>query len=210
MWNRIYPGLKKINKVRYLINQAFGRFYYARYFKLHGFPWGDDWTIYGKPVLRTYPRANIKIGHRFMLTSDVINNPIGVIQPVVLRVEAGAQLQIGNDVGISGSSISVAQQIVIGSEVLIGSGVIIVDNDLHQLDPVGRRYSLENITAKPVFIGDRVFIGTRSIVLKGVTIGAGSVIGAGSIVTSDIPPMSIAAGNPAKVIRKLQDPLETI
>ena len=53
----------------------------------------------------------------------------------------------------------------------------------------------------PVAIGDDVWLGARVIVLKGVTIGDGAIVGAGSVVTRDIPPWSIAGGQPAKVIR---------
>jgi serine acetyltransferase len=51
-------------------------------------------------------------------------------------------------------------------------------------------------------IGTRCFIGARSIILPGVRIGDGSIIGSGSVVTRDIPPASIAAGNPARIIRR--------
>ena len=57
----------------------------------------------------------------------------------------------------------------------------------------------------PIFIEDDVWIGAHSIILKGVTIGARSIIGAGSVVTKSIPADCVAAGNPCKVIRKLNN-----
>lgn len=60
------------------------------------------------------------------------------------------------------------------------------------------------ITA-PIEIGDDVFIGYRSIILAGVKIGNNSIIGAGSIVNKDIPPNSVAVGNPCKVIKTTDD-----
>ncbi len=56
-------------------------------------------------------------------------------------------------------------------------------------------------------IGRHCFIGIRSIIMPGITIGDCVIIGAGSVVTHDIPPRSIAAGNPAKIIRTLDDDL---
>ena len=58
--------------------------------------------------------------------------------------------------------------------------------------------------ARPVTIGHNVWIGGNVVILPGVTIGDGSVVGAGSIVTRDIPPHSLAVGNPCRVIRKLE------
>lgn len=56
----------------------------------------------------------------------------------------------------------------------------------------------------PVTIGDNVWIAAGAQVLPGVTIGEGSVIGAGSVVTRDVPPYSLAVGNPCRVIRQLK------
>ncbi|MGN6285701.1 MAG: acyltransferase [Afipia sp.] len=55
----------------------------------------------------------------------------------------------------------------------------------------------------PVRICRGAWIGARSIILKGVTIGEGAIIGAGSVVAADVPPFTIAGGNPARVIRAL-------
>ena len=59
-----------------------------------------------------------------------------------------------------------------------------------------------------VTIGDNVFIGTKSIILKGVTIGDNCIIGAGSLINTDIPPNSVAAGNPIRVISTIREYFE--
>ena len=109
---------------------------------------------------------------------------------------------MGDNVGISGSTISARQSIIIGNNVLIGSGCVICDNDAHPIHPMNRQDDRKT-EVSPIVIGDDVFVGARCIILKGVTIGRGSVIGAGSVVTKDVPPMCIYAGNPAKFIKYL-------
>ena len=56
---------------------------------------------------------------------------------------------------------------------------------------------------KPITIGDDVWIGCNSIILKGVKIGNGSIVAAGSVVTKSVPPFSLVAGNPAKIVKEL-------
>ena len=94
--------------------------------------------------------------------------------------------------------------VTIGNNVLIGSGCLITDTDAHPIDWRERRLSNNTKAVAPVVIGDDVFIGARSIILKGVHIGNRSVIGAGSVVTKDIPADSIAAGNPAVIVKYLK------
>lgn len=108
-------------------------------------------------------------------------------------------IDIGDDVGMSGASITAYSRVKIGSRVLIGSGALIVDNDAHPVFPEGRRYSPE-VPFAPVEIGDDVFIGARAIILKGVHIANGAVIGAGAVVTRDVPMYAVVAGNPAAVV----------
>ena len=71
----------------------------------------------------------------------------------------------------------------------------------HPLDRPPRVAGWE--AAKPIRIGSGVWIGGGAIVLPGVTIGDGCVVGAGSVVTRDLPPLSLAAGNPARIVRSL-------
>lgn len=73
----------------------------------------------------------------------------------------------------------------------------------HPVEPEPRRAKLE--AAEPVTIGDNVWLGGGVIVLPGVTIGANTVVGAGAVVTKDLPANVVALGNPARVVRHLED-----
>jgi acetyltransferase-like isoleucine patch superfamily enzyme len=106
--------------------------------------------------------------------------------------------------------------IKIGNRVLISHNVEIHDNNSHPLSPAERHEHFKLIinqghptdisfNEKPIVIEDDVWIGFNSIILKGITIGEGAIIGANSLVQEDVPPFVIAAGNPAKIIRKIEN-----
>lgn len=61
----------------------------------------------------------------------------------------------------------------------------------------------------PIIIEDNVWIGERAIILKGVTIGMGAIVATGAIVTKDVPPYSVVAGNPAKIVKDISTNLKT-
>ena len=90
----------------------------------------------------------------------------------------------------------------IGSGVLFGPNVQIYTAS-HPLKAIDRRTGLE--FARPIEIGDDVWVGGGAIICPGVKIGARSVIGAGSVVTRDIPEAVIAAGNPCRIIRAVEE-----
>ena len=92
----------------------------------------------------------------------------------------------------------------IGDYTLIGPAVQIY-TPMHPLDAAQRRH---HEFGKPVEIGSDVWIGGGAIILPGVRIGSRAVIGAGSVVTRDVPDDVFAAGNPCRVIRRLQDGME--
>lgn len=92
--------------------------------------------------------------------------------------------------------------VTFGDNVFIGPGCGFY-TACHPLDAERRDAGLE--FARPITVGDSVWFGASVSVLPGVSIGSGCVIGAGSVVTHDIPPYSVAAGNPCKVIRTINN-----
>jgi maltose O-acetyltransferase len=92
--------------------------------------------------------------------------------------------------------------IVIGDDVQIGPHVQLL-TPTHPVEPGPRRDKWE--AARPVAIGDNVWLGGGAIVLPGVTIGDDTVVGAGAVVTRDLPPGVVAMGNPARVVRRVED-----
>lgn len=101
--------------------------------------------------------------------------------------------------------ITCINEIRIGNNILTGKWVTITDNahgdtDLETLilPPTSRK----NISKGPVVIGDNVWIGDKATILPGVVIGDGAIVAANAVVTKDIPPYSIAVGNPVRIINK--------
>ena len=92
--------------------------------------------------------------------------------------------------------------IVFGDNVMVGPDCTFVTPS-HALDP--ERRTAGYMIYKPITVGDNVWFGAGVTVCGGVTIGSGSVIGAGSVVVKDIPANCLAAGNPCKVIRKVDE-----
>jgi acetyltransferase-like isoleucine patch superfamily enzyme len=114
-------------------------------------------------------------------------------------IEIGDRAQINNDALIKSEGAGIR----IGADALLGSQVCIYDSDFHELHPQRRRGGRPAIA--PVELGENVFVGDRVLILKGVTIGRDTVVGAGSVVTRSLPAGVVAAGNPARVVRALED-----
>ena len=157
---------------------------------------------------RVYIRGNgtITIGDNFLFTNGDSINPICRNIRGCLYTSHNGRIIIGDHVGISSACIWAMDKIEIGNHVNIGGDCLIMDTDAHPIDYLERRKPVtnENTPSSPVYIKDDAWIGARCIILKGVTIGERAVIGAGSVVTSDIPADCIAAGNPCKMIRKIE------
>ena len=116
------------------------------------------------------------------------------------EIEGAGRIEIGDYCLICpGTRISSAREIIIGHSCMFASNAYITDSDWHdtynRVAPFGKM--------APVRLEPNVWIGDSVIVCKGVTIGRNSIVGAGAIVVDDIPPNTIAAGNPAKVVKEL-------
>lgn len=170
--------------------------------------------------------ANIHQEARILPTGRIINiqggrNSIQVganttILGELLTFGHGGAVEIGEWCFIGENSrIWSAEKVKIGNYVLVSHNVNIHDTNGHPIDAELRRKHFQEIAtighplhnldliSLPVVIEDDVWIGFNSTILKGVTLGKGSIIAAASVVTKDVPPGSIVAGNPAKIIRKV-------
>lgn len=163
----------------------------ARWYLRRATTLGERVRVWGKVVVQN--KGSLTIEQRVRLAATIV--------PIELAVGQNATLEIGARTFINyGCSIAATQHVSIGPNCNIGTYVIIMDNDFHRLEPERRQ---EQPPSAPIVIEENVWLCARVTVLRGVTIGAGSVIAAGSVVVKDIPPRSLAAGSPARVIRQL-------
>jgi acetyltransferase-like isoleucine patch superfamily enzyme len=110
-----------------------------------------------------------------------------------LRIGDNSNIGRYNYVGCSGL-------ITIGRDVMIGPRVSFYAEN-HNFESTDKTMAEQGVSCEPITVGDDCWIASGSIILAGVTIGTGSIIAAGSVVSKDVPPYSVAAGIPAKVIR---------
>lgn len=144
----------------------------------------------------------------------VILGENAVIEGKIFFDRNDGKVQIGDRTFIGGGTkLICGESIVIGDDVLISWGCTIVDHDSHStkweyrkndvINWIQQRKDWDRVSIEAVSIGNKSWLGFNVTVLKGVHIGEGAIIGAGSVVTKDIPAWTIAAGNPARVIREL-------
>ena len=139
----------------------------------------------------------IHIGNNFSIHRNSIIECTGVIRSI------GKGLSIGNNVGIAQNCfIQVRGRVVIGNDVIMGPGVSIF-SESHNFSNQEVAIKDQGETRKGVTIEDGAWIGSRAIILDGVTIGRNAVIAAGSVVNRDVPPYTIVAGIPAKIIKSI-------
>lgn len=176
-----------------------------------------------KSKLKLGDCVNIKEGSKVNYRKICVKNGCQLNIGNNSMIEAGvyfdknnAQISIGDRTFIGSSSIVCADRIKIGNDILIAWGCTIVDHNSHSIlwderkndvvDWLHGKKDWKNVQTSPVTIEDKAWIGFNSIILKGVTIGEGAVVGAGSVVTKDVPPYTVVAGNPARIIKTIPHP----
>jgi acetyltransferase-like isoleucine patch superfamily enzyme len=123
---------------------------------------------------------------------------VSTVATLELVTLPGGYLEIGDNVFINyGSSLVSSCHVKIGNDCLIGTHVMVMDCDFHRVEDKSW-----DTSGLPIVVEDRAWLGNRSIILKGVTIGSDAVVAAGSVVTADVPPRTVVAGVPARVVRQ--------
>ena len=151
------------------------------------------------------PSGNIMIGNHCTIGAEFI-------------ALFGGKITVGDNTYIGqGTSLQAKENITIGNNVIIANNVLLIDNNNHPVDPQKRlemsacadfmrdeKWSWKDAASAPIVIEDNVWIGRDVRIMKGVTVGKGSVVALGAIVTKNVPPYTVVAGNPAKVVKQLE------
>lgn len=149
---------------------------------------GKGSVIYRSVRRDIVPFREFSLGKRSIIEDyAVVNNAVGDV-----FIGDNSRIGIGN---------TVIGPITIGNNVCIGQHVTFSGLN-HNYDEIGRPISEQGVNVAPIMINNNVWIGANSVVLAGVNIGEHSIIGAGSVVNRDIPPYSLAVGNPARVVKR--------
>jgi acetyltransferase-like isoleucine patch superfamily enzyme len=170
-----------------------------------------------------------KLSAGFDLRFDVPRNDVALVvgdrcilmNRFIFESDRG-KITVGNGVFINAGTTVISRSAVdIGNDVTIAWGCVIYDHDSHSISYLDRIKDQDqqlidlsngnlvsnkdwtNVATAPIKICDHAWLGFDVVVLKGVTIGEGAIVGARAVVTKDIPPWTIAAGNPARVVKEI-------
>jgi UDP-2-acetamido-3-amino-2,3-dideoxy-glucuronate N-acetyltransferase len=157
-----------------------------------------------EPTLRIAP--DVKLGQNVKIYSfvNLYGCEIGDDSRIGAFVEIQKGAYIGKRVKVS-SHTFICEGVTIEDEVFIGHGVMFINDKYpHATNADGSSQTEEDWKVVTTLVKRRASIGSNATLLCGVTVGEGAVIGAGSVVTKDVPAYSIVAGNPARIIRKIQ------
>jgi acetyltransferase-like isoleucine patch superfamily enzyme len=150
------------------------------------------WPVHGN-VLECLREGRLQIGEHTLLEPNVwLTAPA----PARIRIGAGTFLNMG-------VMVAAVARVEIGDYCMLANGCFVTDGN-HRFDDPRRPVPWQGFDSKgPTVIGDNAWCGAHVVVTSGVTVGERCVIGANSVVTHDLPPRTIAAGSPARVLREV-------
>ena len=145
-------------------------------------------------VLEMLQEGRLELGPHVLLEPNVW---LTAMAPARIRIGEGSFLNIGVQV-------AAVELVEIGAHCMFANGCFVTDAN-HRFDDPHKPVPWQGFTSKgPTRVGDNVWCGAHVVVTSGVTVGERCVIGANSVVTTDLPPYSIAAGSPARVLRTIE------
>jgi len=151
------------------------------------------WPLHGN-VLEAFREGRLEIGEHSLLEPHVWITAPGAAR---VRIGSGTFLNIG-------VMVAALELVEIGDHCMFANGCFISDGS-HRYDDRDRPVPWQGFSSKgPTRVGDNVWCGVNVVIASGIEVGERCVIGANSVVTSDIPPFSIAAGAPARVLRSIE------
>ena len=150
------------------------------------------WPVQGN-VLEMLREGRLELGEHVLFEPNVwITGPA----PARIRIGGGTFLNMG-------VMVAAHELVEIGDHCMFANGCFVTDAN-HRFDDPEKPITWQGFTSKgPTRVGDNVWCGANVVITSGVTVGERCVIGANSVVTEDIPPFSIAAGAPAKVLKSV-------
>ena len=187
---------EKVNALELAYYRLKGILYYRHVFASFG-----RGSVLYKPIILSNPRF-MHIGRNVVIRQGAR------MEAIVTDADKPPELRIGDNVNIEQNvHIICHSNVVIGNDVSITGNCAIVDvthpfKDVHDPVKIGHRIQKERSLVE---IGDRSFLGFNAIVLPNVRIGRYCVIGAQSLVSRDVPDYSVAAGNPARILRRYDE-----
>jgi acetyltransferase-like isoleucine patch superfamily enzyme len=166
--------------------------------------------------------SGVKVTHRAEvfhhgMDKNQINLGNFVVLDGTLEVYKAGVMTIGDYSYVGRARIYCANRVSIGEHCLISDNVCVMDSDLHPLSATKRAVIAErwamgefpdvytDTPNAPVTLENHCWIGFGSAILKGVRVGEGAIVGSNSVVTHDVPPWTIVAGNPARIIREIPE-----
>jgi UDP-2-acetamido-3-amino-2,3-dideoxy-glucuronate N-acetyltransferase len=156
------------------------------------------------PTLRIAPDVKLGKDVKIYAFVNLYGCEIGDGSRVGTFVEIQKGAHIGRNVKVS-SHTFICEGVTIEDEVFIGHGVMFINDKYPRAaNPDGSAQTEADWAVVPTLIKRRASIGSNATLLCGVTVGEGAIVGAGSVVTKNVPPYTVAAGNPARVLRKIE------